>query len=335
MAHDRFNFGTLFCQTLYRILPLVLALLISLAWMAESAFAAKLREVRTGKKSGFTRLVFQFETPARFQVQDKAAPNQLSILFLDTTAGLPQAKQKYAEPVTTIAVNQDGPHLKAVIGLSIPRYRLKTFMLTEPHRVVFDLYPAAVAESVVKLNKLVVKESAEPGPTPKAPSPLPAKEPEPLAQETEPPAKEPDPPAVEDSQPPAEASKPAVLEPEQELKGYEPAPSEANESEKSFQPTPVPEQPSSQTIVKKDSPANKPRLSAFGAFQRNLIIVLAGISIVILALIGVLLMQRKNKAEKTRPVESVEELKTTADIMASIDTRIKEKFKQYEEADDI
>ena len=329
MAHDRFNLGTLFCQTLYRILPLVLALLISFVWMAESAFAAKLREVRTGEKSGFTRLVFQFETPARFQVQDKAALNQLSILFLDTTSGLSQANQKYAEPVKNIAINPDGPHLKAVVGLSIPHYRLKTFVLTEPHRVVFDLYPAAAAESFVKLNKLVVKESAEAGSTPIAPSPLPAKEPEPPAKKPEP-----EPPVVADSQPPVSVRTPAVREPEQELKAPEPAPPVEKESEKSLQPTSTPEQPSTQPMVKKDFSANKPRPSALGAFQRNMVIVLAGISIVILALIGLLLMQRKSNAEKSRPVEPVEELKTTADIMATIDARIKEKFKQYEEADD-
>ena len=79
-----------------RIYPLVLALLISFICMAENAFAATLREIRTGEKSGFTRLVFQFETQPRFHVQDNTAPNQLVITFLETTSGLSPAKPTYA-----------------------------------------------------------------------------------------------------------------------------------------------------------------------------------------------------------------------------------------------
>lgn len=314
-----------------RILPFVLALLIPFVWMAENAFAAKLREVRIGKKSGFTRLVFQFEAPTRYQVQDKAAPSQFSITFLEATSGLSQKSHKYIDPVKTIDINQDGSRLKAVVALSIPHFRLKTFTLTEPHRVVVDLYPAATAESYVKLNKLVVKASAEAESTPKASPPAPVKEPEPPAREPEPLTKEPEPPAVEDSQPSALESKPEILEPVQVSREPAPAPPVEKASKESRQPATAPAQPSSQPMVKKDSSANKPISSVFGTFQRNLILVLAGISIVILALIGFLLMQKKNSADKSRPVESVQELKTTADIMASIDARIKQKFKQYEE----
>ena len=321
-----------------RILPLVLALLIPFVWMAENAFAAKLREVRTGEKSGFTRLVFQFEAPARYQVQDKEVPSQFSITFLEATAGLSQKTQKFAGPVKNITINQDGSHLKTVVALSIPHFRLKTFTLTEPHRVVVDLYPVAAAESYVKLNKLVVKASAEAGETPTAPPPAQVKEPEPPAKELEPLTKEPEPltketkpPPVEDSQLSVLESKPDVLEPVQVPR--EPAPDLSVEkaSKDSRQPATAPLQSSSQPMANKDSSANKPISSAFGTFQRNLIIVLAAISIVILALIGFLLTQKKNSAEKSRPVESVQELKTTADIMASIDARIKQKFKQYEE----
>ena len=67
-------------------------------------------------------------------------------------------------------------------------------------------------------------------------------------------------------------------------------------------------------------------------FLLGLILVLAGISIVILALVGFLMFQKRNNAEKNHSIESGQELKTTADVMASIDARIKEKFKQYEEA---
>jgi hypothetical protein len=315
-------------------MPLLFALLISFVWMAGNAFAAKLLDVRTGKKSGFTRLVFQFEAPPRFQVQDEAAPGQLSITFLETTADLPPKKRIYTAPVKSIAINQDGSHLSAVAALSIAHFRLKSFTLIEPHRVVFDIYPAAAAESIVKLNKLVVKESAEAGSTATAPPPPTVEVPEQPAKEPEPTAKKPELGVAKDYQPPEPESTSAILGPVQEPKEPEPPAPVKNLSQNSSLPTAAPAQPTIQPAAKTDSAAKEqPMPSTFGTFQRNLIIVLAGISIVILALIGVLLMQKKNNTAKGRPVEPVQDLKTTADIMASIDARIKEKFKQYEAAD--
>ena len=307
-------------------MPFMLALMVSFVLMAAVASAATLQEIRTGKKSDFTRLVFQFEAPPRFQVKDKAAPNELFLTFLETSSGLLQSKQNnFSAPVETIAVHQDGPHLVAVVALSIPGYRLKTFTLTEPHRVVFDLYPAAAEESLVLLNKLVIKESAEAGPTKKLPAPS---------------AKESEPATIEDHPTPATESKPAATEPEPKSQSTRTGPVRRSGSRKKPRNDGNPGNASTRktldTITEssqaKASPEKGAMAVALGKFQQNLILVLAGISIVILALVGFLLLQKRNNAEKNHPIESGQELKTTADIMASIDARIKEKFKQYEEA---
>lgn len=297
-----------------RIVLLMVVLLVFFALVGEIASAAKLQEIRTGKKSGFTRLVFQFEAAPRFQVIDKAAADELSLLFIETTPGFLQAKQGYSAPVETIAIQQDGPHLKVVVSLSTPGHRLKTFTLTEPHRVVFDLYPTAVEEPLVLLNKLVIRESVEPEPPTKKPAP---------------PAGESEPAAIRPSQIPATVNKPAALEPD--TKAPEPAlPAKAAPATPEGAVT-APAQPPDPSTGK-TSPENKPLTALFGKFQQNLILVLAGISIVILALVGFLLLQKRNNAEKNQPIEARQELKTTADIMASIDARIQKKFKQYEEA---
>ncbi|MEN8245967.1 MAG: AMIN domain-containing protein [Thermodesulfobacteriota bacterium] len=297
--------------------------------MAEFASAAKLQEIRTGKKSGFTRLVLQFEAPPRFQVKKQAAANQLDLVFFETTSGLLRTNQSHSTPVETVAVQQNGPDLEVVVALSVPGYRLKSFTLTEPHRIVFDLYPVAAEASLVLLNKLVVKASAEEGeavdeppppaaepkPAPAAPEPAPAEASPPTAMEEKPAATEPEP----------ETIAPEAIEPEQ----VDPA---TGTPDKKTKATTAPAQPSEGSTEDKALPESKPLSAAIGTFQRNLIVVLGGISIVILALIGFLLLQKRNNAEKTQPVETGQELKTTADIMASIDARIKEKFKQYEEA---
>lgn len=302
-----------------RIIIPVLTLLVAFVWMTELASAAKLQEIRTGKKSGFTRLVLQFEAPPRFQAKDQAAANQLALVFFETTSGLLQTNQNYSDPVETVAVQQNGPDLNVVVTLSVPGYSLKTFALTEPHRVVFDLYPVAAEASLVLLNKLVVKASAEEGKAvDKPPPPAPAAEPKPA------PAAE-YPPTATEEKPAATEPEPEAIEPEQV------APATGTPVKKPQAAT-APAQPSEGSTANKALPENNLLSAAFETFQRNLIVVLGGISIVILALVGFLLLQKRNNAEKTPPVETGQELKTTADIMASIDARIKEKFKQYEEA---
>lgn len=312
-----------------RIILPALALLLSFVWMAEFASAAKLQEIRTGKKSGFTRLVLQFEAPPRFQIKEQTAANQLDLVFFETTSGLLRANRNYSAPVETVAVQQNGPDLDVVVALSVPGYSLKTFVLTEPHRVVFDLYPITAEASLVVLNKLVVKASAEEGKTVEEPPP-PAAEPKPAPAAPEPAPTEEPPPTVMEEKPAAiepepEATAPEAIEPEQ----VAPA---TGTPDKKTQAATAPAQPSEGSAENKALPESKPLSAVFEAFQRNLIVVLGGISIIILALIGFLLLQKRNNAEKTQPVETGQELKTTADIMASIDMRIKEKFKQYEEA---
>lgn len=303
-----------------RILSPLLALLVSFGWFAGSASATELQKIRTGKKSDFTRLVFQFQAPTRFQVKERAAPHELSLLFLDATAGPLKTDQAHASPVEAIEVRQEGPHLKAVVALSTPGYRLKSFTLTEPHRVVVDLYPPAAGASLVLLDKLVIKESAQEMPADEAPAQPPAK------PETEP-------PAVKETRPPAAKKQPAALE-AQEKAGTsdnvlpaEDVPAQSPAAEPASPPIPG-------SSIGDTAPAAEaiPPATPYGTFQRNLIAVLAGISIVILVLVFFLLLQKRNKPGKSRPVEAGGELTTTADIMASIDARIKEKFKQYEEA---
>lgn len=316
-----------------RIIIPVLTLLVAFVWMAELASAAKLQEIRTGKKSGFTRLVLQFEAPPRFQVKDQGAANQLALMFFETTSGLLQTNQNYSDPVKTVAVQQNGPDLNVVVTLSVPGYSLKTFALTEPHRVVFDLYPVAAEASLVLLNKLMVKASAEEGKAvDEPPPPAPAAEPKPAPAEPEPAPAEPEPAPAEESPPTATEEKPAAIEPEPEAIELEQVAPATGTPDKKPQAATAPAQPSEGSTENKALPENNLLSAAVETFQRNLIVVLGGISIVILALIGFLLLQKRNNAEKTQPVETGQELKTTADIMASIDARIKDKFKQYEEA---
>jgi len=314
-----------------RTILFVLSILVLFAFISGPAAALELREIRSGIKSGFTRLVFQFEAPARYRVKGNEEQGRLSITFMETTSGLPQSRlNKFSPPIESIEVHQDGRNLVADVALSIPRYRMKAFTLSEPHRVVFDLYPVAVTKPRVLLNKLIVKESFKTQATDDIPlekepdSPTLGKtpaDPEPTSAKKDPPVK------VQGRN--SGISTPAI-------------PAEETSVETSTAPAvptkKAPAQPAD-LLLEKTVPAKTPKAAggkkpaeASGKFQQYLIVVFAGISIVILALVGFLLLQKKNSAEKAHRAESGRELKTTADIMASIDARIKEKFQQYEDA---
>ncbi|MCG6909114.1 MAG: hypothetical protein LJE94_03190 [Deltaproteobacteria bacterium] len=327
-----------------RICPAILFLVILFACMATAAFAAELQEIRTGKKSGFTRIVFEFNGPVRYLVKESQGAGKLLLTFTESTSG-PGAGKKIAlaPPIKSITVQAKGKNLKTGIDLATPQYRMQAFTLTEPDRVVFDLYPLAPAASEVRLNRMVVKASMRgDGGAEKTEIESPAETAEKSPNTAAPEQAASPPPAAE-----APGGKPGIQKPRRtaEVPSRQPAPQMAAGPE--IAPAAVapaqpagkqaPKAPETAPAAPKPSPASgtmkqEVQTTPSGNFQTYLIAALAVISIVIFALIGMLLLQRKNTAGRTRRIDSGEELKTTADIMASIDAKIREKFKQYEES---
>jgi len=302
--------------------PFILSFLILLTFLGRPATASVLQEIRTGKYSDFTRLVFQFEAPVRFQVQDDERAGKFTITFMNTTSVLPENRlREFSAPIESVDIKRSGQHLVAAVALSFSRYGLKSFTLTGPDRIVLDLYPEMDSKSRVVLNEIVIKESIKTKPIEdQSGAQASGQNAGTLKQEKR-----------EKSVPPA-TGQPAVPLAKQEVEAsaQPPEPSTmktASSAKKQLQPVVV--TPATQ---KKDDTVTVRPVVKTGKFQQNLITILAGISIIILALVGFLLFQKKNAAEKTAHVEAGKELKTTADIMASIDAKIKEKFKQYKES---
>ncbi len=130
-------------MTLSKIKLVVTVSLVGIvsSWLIGSAQGAQLRYIRIGEHEGFTRVVFEFRGPAVFEKPQVRGKGKLSVVFLDTTTALPrQISSETTKRVDTIEFVQRDTHLAAQITLSFPYFRLKSFSLSNPERVVLDIY---------------------------------------------------------------------------------------------------------------------------------------------------------------------------------------------------
>lgn len=121
----------------------LLGVLTILCVQVRPAGAAGLNDVRIGEYRIFTRIVFEFDGPVRFQdpvIEDKG---RFSIVFFDSVAKevLPSLKlRERTGQIDAVEFTRQGPHLTSAISLHSSDFKLKTFYLFSPDRVVVDIY---------------------------------------------------------------------------------------------------------------------------------------------------------------------------------------------------
>ena len=148
------------------------------------ANAALLRAVRVGEHKDFTRLAFEFDSPARYSQPVLKDNNTISVTFPESTTPytLPRRTLKRnTRHFNTIGFDQQGPDLTAEVTVTYPHFELKAFTLLKPHRVVVDVYwldaplQAQVAppalENVKKPLPLLPEEAEPKHPEEVSPSP--------------------------------------------------------------------------------------------------------------------------------------------------------------------
>jgi len=124
------------------VLTMIAALVLFIFQFGE-AQAVNLKYVRTAKHHNFTRIVFEFEKPARFNDPVIDGEGKFSMVFPDSTTVLPPQilyKTTRIQLVHSIELIQKGTLLTAGIKLTFPYFKLKTFSLPGPDRVVIDAY---------------------------------------------------------------------------------------------------------------------------------------------------------------------------------------------------
>jgi hypothetical protein len=110
------------------------------------AQAANLRDVRTGKHEKFTRVVFEFQDNVLFENPEIKGNGEFSVVFLDSSTTLPRLTLFKTGPiqlVRSIEFVRQKSNLIANVRLSFPYFILKAFPLSGPNRIVVDAYQAS------------------------------------------------------------------------------------------------------------------------------------------------------------------------------------------------
>lgn len=126
--------------------------------------AAQLRYIKIGEHENYTRIVFEFKEPVRYEKPVIGPGGKFGIVFFDTTTALPrQIMVDATERVESIEFEQQESNLKADVSMSFPQFRIKLFSLSEPDRLVLDVFPLKspvdIAPGNIVLQKMVFKNS--------------------------------------------------------------------------------------------------------------------------------------------------------------------------------
>jgi hypothetical protein len=299
------------------------------------ANAAVLRAVRVGEHKDFTRLAFEFDSPARYLQPVLKDKDTISVTF-------PESEIPYALPRRTLERNtrhfniigfdQQGSDVIAEVGVTYPHFKLKAFTLLKPHRVVIDVYwldAPSQAEAVVAPPAL---ENV------KKPAPLAPEATEPQLTEEVSPSPEPQnrEVSVEETQPKL-TQKIAVVPEPRKIEEPVMAPPEkaatipAKEEAAVTQPdkpavSPLPEITTSGTMKPAEVTPRYSRLQ----FYLVMMLIALNITIIFFIVVGRSRLRKAEHSEYIKNDDIADELALQDVTMGSIDKEIREKFKKYE-----
>jgi hypothetical protein len=143
---------------------MLMGALILLCRHVRSAEAAQLKRVRFGEHKTFTRIVFDFQKPVLFKEPVIKGRGEFSIVFFDstTTVAMPfQKLRRRTKQVYAINFTRQESHLTANIKLYSPYFKIKSFPLFTPDRVVVDIYWVSAPSKCFVPKKLVQKKPVQ------------------------------------------------------------------------------------------------------------------------------------------------------------------------------
>jgi hypothetical protein len=277
------------------------------------ATAEQLLDVRIGEYDGYTRVVFEVDTPSVQPRIDIGTKGQLWVDFDHTAVNLVRKiPVKRSRHIENIQFWQHDDHLSTVLKLNYPRYRFKTFSLDTPPRVAVDIYPEAVPAGDSQAAAPAAKSPETP--TPEVPleknTPQQASQqdtPQDTVDQTQPS----EPPATEQTE--STQSRPADT-PLVEAKPQAPI-ARASDSDQETMPTPV-----------RSTPQSVFRLQFF------LVIGLVVITIGILFLLLMMLLARHRFSKVKSKLRASDFLQDQEKKIEAIDERIKEQIERFEKA---
>ena len=289
-----------------------------------SARAAELRYIRIGEHKGFTRIVFEFRGSALFENPVIADKGKFSVVFTDTTTTLPrQILGETTKRVKGIEFVKKEASLVANVALSFPYFKIKSFSLSDPTRVILDINrsdkpPKSIMRkeppSKGSLSRPLVETQEKGERISNAPAALMQKKGTATVESTKA-ARKPD--DVTNKHP----SEKAVLKTAQQTP-QQVAPQVGGTSEKGVQKPMVQET----APVALSEEGQTALVSSFRNFQMYLLLALTVFSLTIVALLFFMVFGKKQKLDQTKSTLGMDW--ATEESMAEIDTQIEDELKK-------
>lgn len=278
-----------------------------------AAQAAVLRDIRVGEYENFTRIVFEFDTPAEPEQVASLSSGQLTVGFANASAGLiRKIPVERSQHIKNIQIWDKKNQLSAVLSFDFVHFRHQSFPLNNPPRVVLDIQPLESAA-----NTKTTMPPAEPKPgerdlpqieaskIPRA-SPSNVRESSLLAQKTEHAGSNRSSPISEENLQTSPATQASGIK---------------NRTETTA------EAPITAPVAGSQKPAKQS-----GRLQFYLVVALVLITIVILVLLLLMLLSKHHWADDRSRLNAREFLQNQDKHIASLDARIQEQLKRYEDA---
>jgi len=311
---------------------------VVLMLQAAETQAANLKYLRTAKHPDFTRIVFEFQNPAKFKEPVIDGKGKFTVVFPDSTTVLPRQilyNKTQIQPVRSIEFVQKGTLLTAGIKLSFPYFKLKAFSLSGPDRVVIDAYLITLpTQAVVPEESVHAKPSAKESKEPETK--------EPIAMPEESSAKELT--KIVTKQPTVIPIKSPEKEIGDKLKIKKNAASDitfkrekesSKESVNKVPALPITTQSTPGKTAKQEQIKPAESLPFTGNnynLQTYMLALLNFLTIVIILLLGINLLKKKSGINSEHPGKISESLRTADESIAAIDAMINKEFKKHDES---
>jgi biofilm PGA synthesis protein PgaA len=145
--HRKLNFCFTRQKIKIRAILLFTGILIVFFFLTELARAAKITSIRAGDHKHFTRIVFQSQGPVSFIKPVITNKGKFCMVLSNTVSDLPpQITFEATAQIKVVDLTQKGPDLVADITLSFAFFKVKSYALTSPHRIVLDIYRKPITQ---------------------------------------------------------------------------------------------------------------------------------------------------------------------------------------------
>lgn len=141
-----------------------LCLMIGLLASASSVLAAEIVEVRVGRHVEFTRVVFELDRAAGYRIERADPTSNVAELIVSLEASsIPRRIHSSKSLIEQVEVEPSGSRAVARISLTKGGLRLKEMILTNPPRIVLDVFsdPQVAANMAAKVSKPIAEPKPE------------------------------------------------------------------------------------------------------------------------------------------------------------------------------